>query len=41
MMEIKTEPNEYGELYSDDEISNMVDDNSIECVTKGRLYYFS
>ena len=39
MMEIKTEPNKSAELYPDDEISNMVDHNSIKCITKGRLYY--
>ena len=42
MMEIKTEPHESGELYSDgeNEISNMVDNNSIECVTGSKMHLY-
>ena len=41
MMDIKTEPNECHELYSNGENSNMVDNNSIECVTEGKSNYLS
>ena len=37
MMEIKTEPNQSDELYSDGENSNTVDINSRECVTDGKM----
>ena len=42
MMEIKTEPNESYELNVDGENANMVDNNSMECVSDGKkhLYFF-
>ena len=40
MIEIKTEPNQADELYSDGEISNMVDTNSIECFTESRFFVY-
>ena len=40
MMEIKTEPNLSDELYSDGEIHNMVDNNSMECVTESKMLMF-
>ena len=41
MIEIKTEPNQSDELYSDGEISNMVDTNSIECFTESRFLFIN
>ena len=42
MMEIKTEPNESYELNVDGENENMVDNNSMESVSVGKmhLYFF-
>ena len=40
MMEIKTEPNETDELYSDGENYNMVDINSTECLTQSKIHLF-
>ena len=37
-IEIKTEPYQWDELYSDGDISNMVDNNSTECFTESKIY---
>ena len=40
MMEIKTEPNQSYELNVDGENENMVDNNSMECVSDGKMHLY-
>ena len=39
MMEIKTEPNQSDELYIDGGNANIVDINSIECITGSKMHF--
>ena len=40
MMEIKTEPNQSYELNVDGENENMVDIDSMECVSDGKMHLY-